>query len=80
MRARMTDRDAYRRAKDIDGKLIAEQAAAATRLGGAYGRDRPTQRDAIALYDRFTHEGLDAPRVHDADGALAGAPRRRRSC
>jgi glutathione S-transferase len=25
--ARMTDRDAYRRAKDIDGKLIAELQA-----------------------------------------------------
>ena len=25
--ARMTDRDAYRRAKEIDAKLIAEQAA-----------------------------------------------------
>ena len=77
MPARMTDRDAYRRAKEIDGKLIAEAAgaAAATAAGGLTWTE-PTRQRAIDLYDRFTHDGMER-RAFMTEMVRIGRQRRR---
>ena len=82
----MTDRDAYRRAKEIDGKLIAEMQAKQQpqrnssrrkhQAKGGLGMDPETRQQAIALYDRFTHEGMDRRAFMARDGRA----RRERSC
>ena len=68
----MTDRDAYRRAKDIDAKLIAEMQAAATPAATGPMTD-DIRRSAIALYDRFTHDGMDRRLFMGRMVALAGS-------
>ena len=70
--ARMTDRDAYRRAKEIDGKLIAEMQAQQARRGADRMNDEVRQQ-AIALYDRFTHEGMERRDFMARMVALAGS-------
>ena len=56
MRARMTDRDAYRRAKEIDGKLIAEMQATAATAATAAGdaSRRADDEDSASRRSRST--------------------------
>ena len=47
--ARVTDRDAYRRAKDIDGKLIAEMQASRKLRRSRHRLNRAIASNAIIL-------------------------------
>ena len=67
----MTDRDAYRRAPEIDGKLVAEMQARQQQENPSNDRRHPPA--AIALYDRFTHEGMERREFIARMVALAGS-------
>ena len=58
--ARMTDRHAYRRGKKSTASSIAEIEGTQAKLRSRPRvMDRRFRQEAIALYDRFTHEGME---------------------
>ena len=70
--ARCTDRDAYRRGKQNDGKLIAECPGLSRSSRQVAGRTSDAPQ-AIAPYDRFTHEGMPRREFMARMVALAGS-------